>query len=68
MCRASPGQIRGAKAFLYVGVADLATTQRPVQGAKVFLPERTTFYGAREIGVNDPAGHFITFAEMSPSA
>ena len=61
-------QIRGAKAFLYVEVVDLATIQRAIQGAKVFLPERTTFYGAREIGVNDPAGHFITFAQMSPSA
>ena len=65
---AMASQVRGAKAFLYVEVADLATIQRAVQGAKVFLPERTTFYGAREIGVNDPAGHFITFAQMSPSA
>jgi hypothetical protein len=32
------GRIRGAKAFLYVEVADLATIQRAVQGAKVFLP------------------------------
>jgi hypothetical protein len=23
------------------------------------------FYGAREIGVEDPAGHFVTFAQMS---
>ena len=65
---AMASKVRGAKAFLYVEVADLATIQRAVQGAAVYLPERTTFYGAREIGVNDPAGHFITFAQMSPSA
>ena len=65
---AMASKVRDAKAFLYVEVADLATIQRAVQGAAVYLPERTTFYGAREIGVNDPAGHFITFAQMSPSA
>jgi len=65
---AMASQVRGVKAFLYVEVADLATIQRAVRGAKVYLPERTTFYGAREIGVNDPTGHFITFAQMSPSA
>jgi hypothetical protein len=29
------------------------------------MPERTTFYGSREIGVKDPAGHFLTFAEFA---
>jgi uncharacterized glyoxalase superfamily protein PhnB len=65
---AMAGQVRGEKAFLYIEVTDLAAIQRAVEGAAVYLPERTTFYGAREIGVNDPAGHFITFAQMSPSA
>lgn len=65
---AMANQVRGTKAFLYIEVADLATIRRAVQGAAVYLPERTTFYGAKEIGVNDPAGHFITFAQMSPSA
>jgi hypothetical protein len=65
---AMAAQVRDAKAFLYIEVADLATIERTIPDAKVYLPERTTFYGAREIGVNDPAGHFITFAQMSPSA
>jgi uncharacterized glyoxalase superfamily protein PhnB len=30
--------------------------------ASVYLPVRTTFYGMKEIGVRDPAGHFIPFA------
>jgi uncharacterized glyoxalase superfamily protein PhnB len=33
--------------------------------ANVVLPVRTTFYGATEIGVKDPAGHVVVFAEMS---
>jgi len=61
-------QIRGSKTFLYVEVADLAAVKKAVAGAPVHLEERTTFYGAKEIGVNDPAGHFITFAQMSPPA
>jgi uncharacterized glyoxalase superfamily protein PhnB len=28
------------------------------------MPERKTFYGAREIGVKDPAGHVLTFAQF----
>ena len=28
------------------------------------IPERTTFYGSREIGIKDRAGHFITFAHF----
>jgi hypothetical protein len=28
------------------------------------MKERTTFYGAREISVTDPAGHHVIFAEM----
>jgi hypothetical protein len=33
-----------------------------IAGMDVYTPERTTFYGSREIGVKDPAGHFITLA------
>lgn len=58
-------QVRDSKTFLYVEVADLAAVKRALQGASMFLNERTTFYGATEIGVHDPAGHFITFAQMS---
>lgn len=32
------------------------------------IPERTTFYGSREIGIKDPAGHFITFAHFEKPA
>jgi uncharacterized glyoxalase superfamily protein PhnB len=34
------------------------------KGARVVMPERKTFYGAREIGVKDPAGHVLTFAQF----
>jgi uncharacterized glyoxalase superfamily protein PhnB len=34
------------------------------KGTKVVMPERKAFYGAREIGVKDPAGHVLTFAQF----
>ncbi len=50
--------------FLYVEVENLDEIIRAVKGAEVVVPVRTTFYGAKEIGVKDPAGHFITFAQF----
>jgi uncharacterized glyoxalase superfamily protein PhnB len=35
---------------------------------EVVVPLRTTFYGAKEIGVQDPAGHVILFAEFTKPA
>jgi len=51
--------------FLYVEVDSLAQTMAAMKGVEVVMPERTTFYGAREIGYRDPAGHIITFAEFA---
>jgi hypothetical protein len=31
------------------------------------MPKRTTFYGSTEIGIKDPAGHFLTFAQFGAS-
>jgi uncharacterized glyoxalase superfamily protein PhnB len=50
--------------FLYIEVDDLAQTMAATAGVEVVLPERTTFYGSREFGVKDPAGHFLTFAQF----
>jgi len=57
--------VRKGPTFLYIEVENLNALKPALQSATVYLPERTTFYGAREIGVKDPAGHFLTFAQMS---
>jgi catechol 2,3-dioxygenase-like lactoylglutathione lyase family enzyme len=49
-------------ATVYIEVVDLAPIRRALQGHPLVVPERTTFYGAREIIVRDPAGHVICFA------
>jgi uncharacterized glyoxalase superfamily protein PhnB len=56
--------VRKQVGFLYLEVENLEAIKRAVPDAEVYMTERTTFYGAREIGVKDPAGHFITFAQI----
>src|SRR6266403_417316 len=58
--------IRKGPSFLYLEVDDFSSIKSAIKGMNVYMPERTTFYGAREIGINDPAGHFITFAYFEP--
>jgi hypothetical protein len=50
--------------FSRVEVDDREAVKAAPAGMDIYLPERTTFYGSREIGVKDPAGHFITFAHF----
>src|SRR5215470_16598512 len=55
-------EARKGPTFLYIEVDDLNALKPALKSADVYMPERTTFYGTREIGVKDPAGHFLTFA------
>jgi uncharacterized glyoxalase superfamily protein PhnB len=50
--------------FLFVEVDDLEATKLAVAGAKIVMQDRTTFYGSKEFGVADPAGHIVTFAKF----
>lgn len=50
--------------FLYVEVDDIDAVFEKMMDVKVVQPMRITFYGAKEFGVQDPAGHFVTFAQM----
>jgi uncharacterized glyoxalase superfamily protein PhnB len=59
------GEVRKGPTFLYLQVDDLQDVKAAVKRATVYMPERKTFYGATEIGVKDPAGHFITFAQFA---
>ena len=54
--------------FLYLEVDDLNVIKAAVTDGEVCVPERTTFYASREIGVKDPPGHFITFAHFAAPA
>ena len=61
----NPGILeRKGPTFLFIEVDDLAATKAGMEGAETVMEERATFYGSREIGVRDPAGHVITFAQF----
>jgi uncharacterized glyoxalase superfamily protein PhnB len=57
------GYVKGPT-FLYIEVDSLDDVIMATKGATVVVPERNTFYGAREIGLKDPAGHVLTFAQF----
>jgi uncharacterized glyoxalase superfamily protein PhnB len=57
--------VRKGPTFLYVEVDNLEETINAVKGTEVVMPSRKTFYGSTEIGIKDPAGHFVTFAEFA---
>jgi uncharacterized glyoxalase superfamily protein PhnB len=56
--------VRKGPTFLYVEVENLDEIVGAMKGVEVVMPVRITFYGAKEIGLKDPGGHFITFAQL----
>ena len=49
-------------ASLFIEADDFEDTLKRLSGYPIALPERTTFYGMREIGVREPGGHIVIFA------
>jgi len=49
---------------IYIEVDDIDATERALKGMKLAVPRRKTFYGAEEVGIQDPAGNVVMFAEM----
>ncbi len=50
----------------YIDVDSLDALLACLGDWKLLLPPRTTFYGAREVAVQDPAGFLLVFAEHKP--
>lgn len=56
--------MRGHRQCVFVKVSDVAAVEKQLTGMSLQMPRRTTFYGATEIAIQDPAGPLITFAEF----
>ncbi len=56
-------EARKGPTYLYLEVGDLDAVLAAMKDVKIVMPVRTAFYGMREFGVQDPGGHFITFAQ-----
>jgi uncharacterized glyoxalase superfamily protein PhnB len=52
---------------LYIEVSDIGDIDKRLAGWEIILPKRTTFYGMTEIGVREPAGNFVMFAQPVPA-
>lgn len=55
----APGQTN-----LFLEVEDIDAIEAAVNGIPHAVPRRKTFYGSTEVGIQDPAGNTILFAEM----
>jgi uncharacterized glyoxalase superfamily protein PhnB len=59
------GAARKGPTYLYMEVDHLDAVLAAMKDVRKVMPERTAFYGMREFAVQDPAGHFVTFAQPS---
>ena len=50
---------------IYIEVSDIDDVERRLAGVDLVVPRRTTFYGATEVGVREPAGNLIVFAQQT---
>jgi uncharacterized glyoxalase superfamily protein PhnB len=51
--------------YLYLEVDNLDAVLAAMNDVQKVMPERTAFYGMREFAVQDPSGHFLTFAQTT---
>lgn len=58
------GAYQKGTGFLFIEVDDLDAVLAAMKGAPMVADVHTTFYGATEFTVKDPAGHLITFAQF----
>lgn len=59
---------RKGPTYLYIEVDNLGAVLAALKDVPKTMPERTAFYGMREFAVQDPGGHFITFAQPAGAA
>ncbi|HEX6314574.1 MAG TPA: VOC family protein [Gemmatimonadaceae bacterium] len=62
---ANTGEVNGRSAALFIEVANLSAVEAALEGYPIEMPRRTTFYGMHEIGVREPGGHFVVFAQRA---
>lgn len=53
----------GIGAGFFIEVTDIESIVHAVQGLEIVVPRRQTFYGMDEIGVREPGGHVVMFAQ-----
>jgi len=62
---AMAAEARKGSTYLYMEVDNFDAVLAAMKDVKVVMPVRTAFYGMKEFAVQDPGGHFITFAQQA---
>jgi uncharacterized glyoxalase superfamily protein PhnB len=60
---AMSAEARKGPTYLYMEVDNLDAVLASMKDVKKVMTERTAVYGMKEFAVQDPGGHFITFAQ-----
>jgi hypothetical protein len=53
----------GHGAAVFIEVSDIESVVQALAGIDAVVPRRQTFYGMDEIGVREPGGHVVMFAQ-----
>src|SRR6266852_7201509 len=61
-------EARKGPTYLYMEVDNLDAILAAMKDARLVMPVRTAFYGMKEFAIQDPGGHFITFAQPVAAA
>ena len=54
---------RAGSVGLFIEVSDVSAVEQAVSGLEQVVPRRQTFYGMDEVGVREPGGHVVMFAQ-----
>ena len=61
-------EARKGPTYLYMEVDNFEAVRAAMKDVGMVMPVRTTFYGMKEIGVFDPAGHTVIFAAKASAS
>ena len=61
-------EARKGPTYLYMEVDNLDAVLAAMKQVPLVMQVRTAFYGMKEFAVQDPGGHFITFAQPVAAA
>ena len=61
-------EARKGPTYLYLEVDSLDAVLVAMKEARLVMSVRTAFYGMKEFAVQDPGGHFVTFAQPVAAA
>lgn len=54
---------KGTSVGIFIEVSDIDALEKQIKGLPITLARRRTFYGMEEIGITEPGGHTVVFAQ-----